>query len=358
MDASPRSMIHTGSTHVSAIDVERLLHPISDDSPCGDDLEYDAAFLAMQREAAGKPEQVMGGQTVPGEEPEWRSVAESAEELLGRSKDIRIAVLLARALLNTKGMGGFADGLALVQGLIERYWEPVHPRLDPDDDNDPIMRVNAIAALSDRELTVNAIRLMPLASSRRLGRYNLRDVEIANGTLPRPEGAEGLDQGTIDAAFLDMDGDELTALSENVTAAVTNLVRLESALDSAVGSAAGADLTLLKSTLRSIRHQLDQQLQRRGLGGEAGAAAEAGGESYASGGGAPAMSGSIQGREDIIRTLDRICGWYETNEPASPVPLLLQRAKRLVSKDFLELVRDLSPSGLSELQNIAGIENE
>ena len=70
------------------------------------------------------------------------------------------------------------------------------------------------------------------------------------------------------------------------------------------------------------------------------------------------MSGAIQGREDVIRQLDRICAWYEANEPSSPVPLLLQRAKRLVSKDFLELVRDLSPGGLSELFTVAGIENE
>ena len=344
---------------MSAIDVERLLQEISAESPCGDDLEYDAAFLAMQRAAAGKPAQQMGGEVAEGEAPDWRAVREAATSLLGRSKDLRIAVLLTRALLNTDGIAGFADGLELTHGLIARFWEPVHPRLDPDDANDPVIRVNAIAALSDRDLTVNTLRLMPLANSRRVGRYSLRDLEIANGTLSRPEGAEGTDQSSIDAAFLDMDGDELTGLSAAVSAAVTNLKSLERALDSAVGAASGADLTLLTSTLRAIRHLLDQQLQRRGLGGEAGASAgEDGGESSVPGGGAPAMSGAIQGREDVIRQLDRICAWYEANEPSSPVPLLLKRAKRLVSKDFLELVRDLSPGGLSELFTVAGIENE
>ena len=136
MDASPRSKDHTGSTHVSAIDVERLLQEISAESPCGDDLEYDAAFLAMQRTAAGRPAQEMGGQVVEGEQPDWRAVREAATSLLGRSKDLRIAVLLTRALLHTDGMSGFADGLALTHGLIERFWEPVHPRLDPEDAND------------------------------------------------------------------------------------------------------------------------------------------------------------------------------------------------------------------------------
>ena len=33
-------------------------------------------------------------------------------------------------------------------------------------------------------------------------------------------------------------------------------------------------------------------------------------------------------------------------EPSSPVPLLLQRAKRLFAKDFLEILRDLTPGGV------------
>jgi type VI secretion system protein ImpA len=38
------------------------------------------------------------------------------------------------------------------------------------------------------------------------------------------------------------------------------------------------------------------------------------------------------------------------------VPLLLQRAKRLVNKNFLEAVQDLTPSGVNEIQNIAGVD--
>jgi type VI secretion system protein ImpA len=68
------------------------------------------------------------------------------------------------------------------------------------------------------------------------------------------------------------------------------------------------------------------------------------------------MSGPIQSREDVIRSLDQVCDWYARNEPSSPVPLLLRRAKRLVNKSFLEAVQDLSPSGVTEVQTIAGAE--
>jgi len=40
------------------------------------------------------------------------------------------------------------------------------------------------------------------------------------------------------------------------------------------------------------------------------------------------------------------------------VPLLLRRAKRLITKDFLEIIKDMAPGGLSEVKSIGGIEDE
>jgi type VI secretion system protein ImpA len=39
------------------------------------------------------------------------------------------------------------------------------------------------------------------------------------------------------------------------------------------------------------------------------------------------------------------------------VPILLTRAKRLVFKNFFEAVKDLAPSGLSDIERIAGSED-
>jgi type VI secretion system protein ImpA len=344
---------------MSVIDTEQLLRELSADAPCGADLEYDPAFMEMARLASGKPAQEIGGQVIPGEEPDWPAVKRSCLSLFARTHDLRVSVYLTRALLGTDGLAGFAEGLALTRSLIERYWEPMHPRLDPDDDNDPTIRVNTLAGLADRDLTVSTLRLMPIAISRRIGRFSLRDHEIASGALPRQEGSTAPDAATMDAAFLDMDGGELQANAEAAKAAFDAAVALERAIDAAVGAAAGAEFSALKSTLKSIQALLGQQLARRGLGsgemaggdaGEAGVAAAGGGMSMG-------MSGTPQSREDIIRLLDQACDWYRRHEPSSPVPLLLERAKRLVSKNFIELVQDLSPGGLTEIQTIAGLDS-
>lgn len=67
-------------------------------------------------------------------------------------------------------------------------------------------------------------------------------------------------------------------------------------------------------------------------------------------------SGEIRNRSDVLATLDRICDYYARAEPSSPVPMLLQRARRLVNKDFMAIIRDLTPSAVSEAEVIGGLE--
>ncbi|MES9848480.1 MAG: hypothetical protein ABW145_08845, partial [Candidatus Thiodiazotropha sp.] len=59
-------------------------------------------------------------------------------------------------------------------------------------------------------------------------------------------------------------------------------------------------------------------------------------------------SGAINSRDDVISALERINQYYRKNEPSSPIPLLLDRAKRLVKMDFYEIVQDLAPNGMSQ----------
>ncbi|ASW03535.1 hypothetical protein CJU94_35895 (plasmid) [Paraburkholderia aromaticivorans] len=60
----------------------------------------------------------------------------------------------------------------------------------------------------------------------------------------------------------------------------------------------------------------------------------------------------------MIRRLDEICEYYARVEPSSPLPVLLKRARRLVGKSFADVLRDIAPGGLSELQVLAGPDSE
>src|SRR3954449_5238634 len=122
---------------MASIDIEGLLEPVSSEEPSGPNLEYDSAFLNLERIALGKPEQRMGDSIRAAEPPDFEVVARDACALLARSKDLRVAVQLARAQSYLHGFPGLRDGLAVVHGLLDRYFASVHPQLDPEEGNDP-----------------------------------------------------------------------------------------------------------------------------------------------------------------------------------------------------------------------------
>ncbi|HWW69918.1 MAG TPA: type VI secretion system protein TssA, partial [Duganella sp.] len=68
--------------------------------------------------------------------------------------------------------------------------------------------------------------------------------------------------------------------------------------------------------------------------------------------------GAIANRAAVTRMLDTACAWYAAHEPASPVPLLLRRARKLVDMSFIELLQDLAPDGLGQLAQVSGVRDE
>jgi type VI secretion system protein ImpA len=74
-------------------------------------------------------------------------------------------------------------------------------------------------------------------------------------------------------------------------------------------------------------------------------------------GAAPAsgVPGQIRSREDAIRSLDAVAEYFRRSEPSSPVPMFVDRAKRLIARDFLEVLAELAPDSLAEIKKVGGI---
>lgn len=338
------------------LDLTGLAAPIDPDQPSGENLEYDSAFLDLERAAQGKPEQQFGDTVVAAEEPDWRVVHNQAVALFDRTKDIRVAVHLARALTHTEGLTGFGAALQLIRALLEQHWPSVHPQLDPDDDNDPTMRINALVAIQDPEQILRPLREAPLIHAPRVGVVSFRDALVARNEMAPAPDTEPVTQATIDAAFADAEPDVLQATAAAAGAAVADLAAIETVVLENVGAHQAPDLTALSSMLREIDRLFAQQLERAGIGPAApddatDSDSAAGTPAAGPSGGRP---GEIRNRNDVVRTIDQILAYYRDNEPSSPIPLLLRRARRLAPMDFLELVRELAPDGLSQIQNITG----
>ncbi|MEX0317064.1 MAG: type VI secretion system protein TssA [Ruegeria sp.] len=339
------------------MDLSDYLEPREESPPSGENLEYDPAFTDLELAAQPGEEKQMGDQVVAAEEQDWGDVRDKALAVMERSHELRAAVFLAEAVLHSKGLPEFAASTGYVRGVLEQHWETCHPELD-EDDGDATMRINAVQGLASTDRVVRALRRTALSDSRMFGRLTLRHVEVTEGRANMPADLEDVpDANAVGAAFQDTDEEVLTANLDAARAALDDVAAID-AVFSEHTPGEGPDLEPLRDSLKQI-----QRVLAKHAGGEAPAdddvgdvtpvAAPAGGGMAAA---APSGGGAVNSPADVTMMLDRIMDYYARQEPSSPVPILLDRAKRLVNADFLTIIEDMAKDGLDEVRRIGGIQ--
>ena len=337
--------------------IEHLLTSISDERPCGEDLEYDADFVALEAAARGKEEQQFGDTIIPAEEPDWLAVIQSGLALFERSKDLRVALVLLRGVTKTEGVVGFISGLKWLAALLDQYWEHIHPMLDVEDNNDSTMRLNALAPLSDITLVPRELRSARLAASRAASTLTLRDIELAYDKAT-PRAGEHVKSKTEVLAILG----ELAAQAPDdfatVQGGLTSLKALNAVLNSKLGGAALPDFTGVQALLYLLSQACSQVAgagQGQGQQLPETDSAEPSPSSSASG---HSMPGELRSREDALRLLDQVSLFLLRTEPGNPAPLLIERAKRLIGVSFMDIIADLAPEALNSVQSVTGAKSD
>jgi type VI secretion system protein ImpA len=374
------------------VNMDRLLSEISSDAPCGEDISYDVTFLELERLAAGTEETQIGDHIQEGVEPDWKKVLQLSLDLLERSRDLRLVIYLTAAMLRLEGISGFGKGLALLNGMVAQYWDHLFPQLDPEDDNDPLERLNIISALSPPATVMNdpmqfVSRLMELPLCKpddaRLPHMSLRHMLLESGEITPAETGKGdvPSRQLIDAAFEQTEPAALSATDQAIGNCLEHLHILDQVLTEKVGACAAPNFNRLDHVLKLMRSKTAMYLERKGYGSpDQPVVHQGGGEmedhsdmdashsnqhpmdppnrSNSDHGSRKAqLYGSIASRQEVLKALDMIIAYYTQCEPSSPVPLLIKRAKRLVGKSFVDIIRDLSPDAVSQVKMVSGDED-
>jgi type VI secretion system protein ImpA len=333
---------------------EALLEPTIDSPPCGPNLEYDPEFAAVDQALRPRQEQLVGEPAASGGAPNWADLGRRCEALLLRSKDLRLAMMYARTLTRTSQLAGFADGLTVVSGLLDRYWTDVHPALDPADGNDPTMRLNALAALAPpqgvggEDALLRDLRDALVVAPNAAGRVAVRDVLVAEGLLPPSDAAPASVRLRNEACF--RKAAELDpAAPRAARRALEATTRIRDRLNDTVGADRAPDLKPLCDTLRAVADAVDSVVATEGRSSEASQGVAPGAAT------SHGAVGELRTRADVVQRLEEICLFLERTEPANPAPLLLRRAQRLVTKSFVEIIEDIAPGGLEQVRSIAGV---
>ncbi|NRR33105.1 type VI secretion system protein TssA [Oxalobacteraceae bacterium] len=116
-------------------DSTALLIPVAGTNPCGEDLSFSSALDEIARARQfDDPSLDQGEWVVALKEADWPLVARRCAELIAsRSKDLRLAVWLAEAQAYTRQFRGLGEGLALLAGLCEHYWDGLYPLAEEGD---------------------------------------------------------------------------------------------------------------------------------------------------------------------------------------------------------------------------------
>ena len=329
--------------------VDAWLEPLPD-QPCGTDPEYDDEYREMEKAAVGKAgtQFAEDSDAVP---PDFRSVANLAETMFERARDVRVAIYWARARLRIDGFATLPASLRLVHGLLDRYWGEVHPVPDGDD---AYARINALNDMSSAAGLLGDLREAMIVNDRAIGELRGRDVEVALGNLePRPSDPAYSRSQVEQMLAAAMASSPELALVPRV--ALDYLNRLQDLMRERVGYASAPEMVPLVATLSSIGEVMpavdDAANAPAGEGADGAPRAEGAGR----GAGRSGLPGVIDTRADALKAIDMVCDYLERTEPTNPAQLLLRRARRLVNKNFLELVRELAPESLGEVARIRGM---
>lgn len=340
-----------------------LLAPVSPDSPSG--VDSSSTMILSELEMLVRREVGMVGSEVP-EEPDWKLVETQALTAAKASKDLRIAGLLTAALLRSTGLEGLWEGLQLIHGYLETYWDSVYPQLDASDANDPTERINAIANLAaplgsdgDALRMIEAVRKAAVLTAPQVGRFTLEHYLAAKGAMPWPANAGAAPTpALLEAAAKDAGASAVTQTIGIVEGCLIEANTITSIFKTRSGPSMYPVLEPLTRELKTILTWLGGPAKANAAlaaTAERTAASTTAGVKSPSNIDTPApLSGEITSRDDVIRALDGIVRYYEQNEPSSPVPFLLKRIRRLVPMDFLQLITELTPDSTDKILLLTG----
>ncbi len=326
-----------------ALTLDTILAPISEEQPAGEDLSYDNERAELEQTF----ESSESGDDGDGADKDWRSVLKLIENQFSRTKDVWLAVYLARAGAASGALETVELGVQALAGLFETYWETVHPQLE---ELGVPGRKAPCDALANRKSFLGPLERTVLLQHPRLGRFTGADFERFRSEAAAAEG-----YGLFRAALDELGPEALLASLERLASIEDALRRADRAF---TAGAAGEETpnyapvyALLSQIAAAVRSFLPAEAEA-GSEDEPGEEADGGGGGGGDGGNKRSLSGKINSRDDVTRVLDLICDYYRSQEPGHPMPLMLERAKGWVTMDFVTIMKDLAPDGIEQANRI------
>jgi len=330
-----------------------LLNPIAGDNPSGAHLRYAPVFDKIKEARREEDDAPQGDWQRDRKTADSKTVIKLAGETLAtKSKDLQLAACITEAQLRLEGFAGLRQGLDLIRGLIEGFWDTLYPEIE---DGDLELRVAPVEWVGTRledlaskvPITRNGFNFYQFKESRKIG----YEEEAAQNDAKRQARETAIAEGKPTADDFDREvaatpAEQYEAWVAAIDGCLESIESLTTVCDEKFGSFA-PPFGSLRTAIEEIRHPVNQILQKRlqqegrGASDEAEPEAEpeeqAGyadqGDSSSGAAPAPRRRASSAGVDpvdvdDATVRLSAIAKFLRQQDGASPGPYLLLRGYR------------------------------
>jgi type VI secretion system protein ImpA len=324
---------------------DNLLSPIPGENPSGKSLRYDPVYDKVRQ--ARREEDVLpqGDWSCEIKKADWPLVIKLTKDALAnKTKDLQLAVWLTEAHMHREHIAGLREGLDLLRGMMENFWDTLYPEIE-DDDLDfraaPLAWVGSKLDQAVRRLplTKSKLDLFQFQESRRVG----YEADCAGNDAKAAARATAIEEKKCSAEEYDeasrATGDAFyEKLSADLVAAFESLQSLEALSDSKFGREA-PNFANLRTALEEVQEVAKHYCRPAAPEVEEAPAEEMEEtpevvESGASAGAravAPkkrSVSSEPADRDDALGRLAVVAQFLRREDPRNPVPYLLLRAMR------------------------------
>ncbi len=310
--------------------IGELLAPVSEESPGGLDLYDDPERQQIEQAFEEDPSGV-----------DWRDIVSRIEAQSQRTKDLWLAVYLARAGARMGRLDIVVTGCEMLAGLLESYWNVLHPSLE---EYGLQGRKAPCESLTRIGTFLGPLKRIALIEHARLGDYSAEDLERFEA---EGEGADGF--GMFRHAVDEMAVETLAETMVSLRAMRSAIERADVAL---MAHAEGDTGTDFKTTYQTIDNMLRWLAPYAAVPEEEPVPISSDGNELEINGTTIRSPGRVESREDVARAIDSIIDYYLRREPASPIPVALRRVRGWITMDFLAILKDIAPGGMHEAGSV------
>jgi type VI secretion system protein ImpA len=326
----------------SVIDIEALLAPIPGEKPTGESLQYSGLYDEIKEARRSEDNLEQGEWKREAKVADWAEVVSlSLRALSSQTKDLQVSAWLTEALVKLYGYPGLRDGLKVIRGLHEQYWDDLYPE---EDEGDLEARANAISWM-ERQVAF-LVKQIPLTASASGFSYSFNDFEQSinfnvgpdvDSTTAAERRQRAADENKITSEdWLKAKNSSPRAYYETLNADISQSWAAFEALDRVMDERFGRQtpgMGLLKQSLDQVRSLIDKVVKEKRLlepdPVDSETVAVSGNGTYAAGpssDGTASPAGPIRTRQDAINRLKEVAAYFRQTEPHSPVSYLVERA--------------------------------